>query len=278
MSPHIPRTPVIELKKLTKRYGVGDAAQNALDEVNLRIDKGEFVAIMGPSGCGKTTLLNVIGLLDHADDGDYLLEETNVSQLSGRHQAKIRSQQIGVVFQNFNLINRMSVLENVALPLTYLGMPRTKRLERASEVLKTFHLQEREYYMPWQLSGGQMQRVAIARALVNKPSIILADEPTGNLDSRSSHVIMEELSLLHRMGNTIIMVTHNPNLTSYATRVINMLDGRVASDVKIAVQMDDVDTAISIPLNSRNHHVVTASKEPTKNTRKKRRKKQEPAS
>ena len=122
MSPHIPRTPVIELKKLTKRYGVGDAAQNALDEVNLRIDKGEFVAIMGPSGCGKTTLLNVIGLLDHADDGDYLLEETNVSQLSGRHQAKIRSQQIGVVFQNFNLINRMSVLENVALPLTYLGM------------------------------------------------------------------------------------------------------------------------------------------------------------
>ncbi len=278
MSPHIPRTPVIELKKLTKRYGVGDAAQNALDEVNLRIDKGEFVAIMGPSGCGKTTLLNVIGLLDHADDGDYLLEETNVSQLSGRHQAKIRSQQIGVVFQNFNLINRMSVLENVALPLTYLGMPRTKRLERASEVLKTFHLQEREYYMPWQLSGGQMQRVAIARALVNKPSIILADEPTGNLDSRSSHVIMEELSLLHRMGNTIIMVTHNPNLTSYATRVINMLDGRVASDVKIAVQMDDVDTAISIPLNRRNHHVVTASKEPTKNTRKKRRKKQEPAS
>ena len=257
MSPTKKRTPVIELRRLTKRYGIGDAAQNALDEVNLRIDKGEFVAIMGPSGCGKTTLLNVIGLLDHADDGEYFLEEVEVNSLSGRQQAKIRSQQIGVVFQNFNLINRLTVLENVALPLTYLGMSRTKRLESASEVLKTFHLQEREYYMPWQLSGGQMQRVAIARALVNKPSIILADEPTGNLDSRSSHVIMEELSLLHRMGNTIIMVTHNPNLTSYATRVINMLDGRVASDVKIAVQMDDIDTAIPIPLNRRTNKVPT---------------------
>lgn len=245
------RTPVIELRTLTKRYGFGDAAQYALDKVNLRIDKGEFVAIMGPSGCGKTTLLNVIGLLDHADEGEYLLEQADVNHLSGRQQAKIRSAQIGVVFQNFNLINRLSVLENVALPLTYRGMSRTKRLERASEVLKTFHLQEREYYMPWQLSGGQMQRVAIARALVNKPSIILADEPTGNLDSRSSHVIMEELSELHKMGNTIIMVTHNPNLTSYATRVINMLDGHVASDVKITVQMDDIDTAVPIALRRR---------------------------
>lgn len=245
------RIPVIELRKLTKRYGFGDAAQHALDEVNLRIDKGEFVAIMGPSGCGKTTLLNVIGLLDHADEGEYFLEQTDVNHLSGRQQAKIRSAQIGVVFQNFNLINRLTVLENVALPLTYRGMSRTKRLERASEVLKTFHLQEREYYMPWQLSGGQMQRVAIARALVNKPSIILADEPTGNLDSRSSHVIMEELSELHKMGNTIIMVTHNPNLTSYATRVINMLDGHVASDIKITVQMDDIDTAVPIALRRR---------------------------
>jgi putative ABC transport system ATP-binding protein len=250
MSPQ-KRTPVIQLQKLTKRYGYGDAVQHALDTVNLRIDKGEFVAIMGPSGCGKTTLLNVIGLLDHADEGEYLLDGAPVEHLSGRQKANIRSRQIGVIFQNFNLINRMSVLENVALPLTYLGVARTKRLERASEVLKTFHLGEREYYMPWQLSGGQMQRVAIARALVNKPSIILADEPTGNLDSRSSHVIMEELSELHKQGNTIIMVTHNPNLTSYATRVINMLDGRVASDVKIAVQMDDIDTAVSIPLNRR---------------------------
>lgn len=225
-------TPVIELKSLTKRYGLGDAAHNALDEVTLKIAKGEFIAIMGPSGCGKTTLLNVIGLLDRADDGDYFLDGKSVESLSGKQHARIRSQQIGIVFQSFNLINRLSVLENVALPLTYKGVHRTKRLTRASEILKTFHLQEREYYMPWQLSGGQMQRVAIARALVNEPSIILADEPTGNLDSRSSHVIMEELSDLHKKGNTIIMVTHNPNLTSYASRVITMLDGKIASDTK----------------------------------------------
>lgn len=242
-------TPVIHLQKLTKQYGRGDAAHNALDEVTLKIEKGEFIAIMGPSGCGKTTLLNIIGLLDRADDGDYLLDGKSVEKLSSKQHAKVRSNQIGIVFQSFNLINRLTVLENVALPLTYKGLPRTKRLERASEILKTFHLQEREYYMPWQLSGGQMQRVAIARALVNKPSIILADEPTGNLDSRSSHVIMEELSELHKKGNTIIMVTHNPNLTSYASRVINMLDGKIASDTKIRVDTKDADTAVKIPLN-----------------------------
>ncbi len=242
-------TPVIQLTKLTKRYGFGDAAHHALDEVNLKIEKGEFIAIMGPSGCGKTTLLNVIGLLDRADDGDYQLDGKSVERLSHKQHAKIRSNQIGIVFQSFNLINRLTVLENVALPLTYKGMRRTKRLERASEVLKTFHLSEREYYMPWQLSGGQMQRVAIARALVNEPSIILADEPTGNLDSRSSHVIMEELAELHKKGNTIIMVTHNPTLTSYASRVINMLDGKIASDTKIKVDTRDADRAIKIPLN-----------------------------
>jgi putative ABC transport system ATP-binding protein len=241
-------TPVIELTSLTKRYGLGDAAHNALDEVSLKIDKGEFIAIMGPSGCGKTTLLNVIGLLDRADDGDYYLDGKSVESLSGKQHARIRSQQIGIVFQSFNLINRLTVLENVALPLTYKGVRRTKRLLRASEILKTFHLQEREYYMPWQLSGGQMQRVAIARALVNEPSIILADEPTGNLDSRSSHVIMEELSELHKKGNTIIMVTHNPNLTSYASRVINMLDGKIASDTKIKVQAE-ANKLVKIPLN-----------------------------
>lgn len=242
-------TSVIELKKLTKRYGIGDAATNALDEVNLKIDNGEFIAIMGPSGCGKTTLLNVIGLLDRPDDGDYILDGKSVERLSRSQHARIRSNQIGIVFQSFNLINRLTVLENVALPLTYKGVRRTKRLERASEILKTFHLQEREYYMPWQLSGGQMQRVAIARALVNEPSIILADEPTGNLDSRSSHVIMEELAELHKKGNTIIMVTHNPNLTSYASRVINMLDGKIASDTKIKVSSSSDSGAVKIPLN-----------------------------
>jgi len=245
-------TPVIQLKGLTKRYGIGDTARDVLDSVNLKIEKGEFIAVMGPSGCGKTTLLNIIGLLDRPDSGDYYLNGTASARLSGSQRARARATQIGIVFQSFNLINRLTVLENVALPLTYQGISRVKRLERASEILKTFHLQEREYYMPWQLSGGQMQRVAIARALVSKPSIILADEPTGNLDSRSSHVIMEELAQLHKQGNTIIMVTHNPNLTSYASRVINMLDGKIASDTKINVASNaENDSPVKISLNAR---------------------------
>lgn len=221
---------MIELRGLTKTYGFGDASRTALDGINLSVKSGEFVAIMGPSGCGKTTLLNILGLLDRPDDGEYLLDGKPTNKLSNGRLAKIRARQIGTVFQSFNLINRLNVIENVALPLTYSGMRHTKRLVEASTILKRFHLQEREYYMPWQLSGGQMQRVAIARALVNKPSLILADEPTGNLDSRSSHVIMQELSDLHQRGNTIIMVTHNPNLTTYASRVIKMIDGRVESD------------------------------------------------
>ncbi len=224
--------PVIVLKDLVKSYGIGDAEHTVLDGVNLKIEQGEFIAIMGPSGCGKTTLLNILGLLDHADDGDYLLDDRPVDTLSSGRRARIRSEQIGFVFQSFNLIARLNVIDNVALPLTYKGVSKTKRLLEASKMLSTFHLSEREYYMPWQLSGGQSQRVAIARALVNDPSIILADEPTGNLDSRSSHVIMEELSDIHQRGNTIIMVTHNPNLTSYASRVITMLDGKIATDTK----------------------------------------------
>ena len=224
--------PVIQLRGLTKKYGLGDAEHNALDAVDLTIEKGEFITIMGPSGCGKTTLLNILGLLDRADDGEYLLDGVSVESLSNTRHARVRSQQIGIVFQSFNLINRLNVIENVALPLTYKGIRRTKRLMMASEILKNFHLSEREYYMPWQLSGGQMQRVAIARALVNNPSIILADEPTGNLDSKSSHIVMEELSDIHKRGNTIVMVTHNPNLTTYASRVIHMLDGKIASDTK----------------------------------------------
>ncbi len=224
--------PVIELLNLKKRFGVGDAEHFAIDGIDLTIDKGEFIAIMGPSGCGKTTLLNILGLLDRSTDGEYNLDGREVASLGARRQARIRSQQIGFVFQSFNLVSRLNVIENVALPLTYKGITRTKRLQMASDMLRNFHLSEREYYMPYQLSGGQTQRVAIARALVNDPSIILADEPTGNLDSRSSHVIMEELSDLHKRGNTIIMVTHNPRLTSYASRVITMLDCKIDSDTK----------------------------------------------
>jgi len=225
--------PAIALKSLTKRYGIGDVEHTVIDSIDLVIEKGEFIAIMGPSGCGKTTLLNILGLLDRADDGEYLLDGTSVDTLSSAKRAHIRSDQVGFVFQNFNLVPRLNVIDNVALPLTYKGMRRTKRLKLASKMLATFHLSEREYYMPWQLSGGQTQRVAIARALVNTPSIVLADEPTGNLDSRSSHVIMEELADLHAQGNTIIMVTHNPDLTSYASRVIRMLDGRIDSDTHL---------------------------------------------
>ncbi len=243
--------PVITLRGLTKTYGFNDAARTALDSIDLDIDKGEFVAIMGPSGCGKTTLLNILGLLDRADGGEYLLDGAPIDKLSNARHAQIRAKQIGTIFQSFNLINSLTVIDNVALPLTYSGMRRTKRLNAASEILKTFHLQEREYYMPWQLSGGQMQRVAIARALVSKPSLILADEPTGNLDSRSSHVIMQELSDLHQRGNTIIMVTHNPNLTTYASRVIHMIDGTIESDTKTIKPKKDKLNTKKIPLSAR---------------------------
>ncbi len=245
------KIPVIELRALKKRFGIGDAEHFALDGIDLTVEKGEFIAIMGPSGCGKTSLLNVIALLDRATDGDYLLDGVSVENLSSTKHSHIRAGQIGFVFQNFNLIDRMNVIENVALPLTYSGVHQTKRLKKASEILKTFHLQEREYYMPWQLSGGQTQRVAIARALVNDPSIILADEPTGNLDSRASHIIMEELSDIHKRGNTIIMVTHNPDLTTYASRVIHMLDGKIASDTKdVAVPPSRTAPAVKRSLGS----------------------------
>ena len=234
--------PVIVLKDLKKRFGIGDAEHYAIDGINLTIRKGEFIAIMGPSGCGKTTLLNILGLLDSKIEGEYELEERSVASLSARRQARIRSQQIGFIFQSFNLVTRLNVIDNVALPLVYKGTTQLNRLKQASAILHNFHLGEREYYMPYQLSGGQMQRVAIARALVNDPSIILADEPTGNLDSHSSHIIMEELSDLHKRGNTIIMVTHNPRLTTYASRVITMLDGQIDTDTGAPTRLEDLNT------------------------------------
>jgi len=239
--------PVIVLKDLRKRFGIGDAEHYAINGIDLTIQKGEFIAIMGPSGCGKTTLLNILGLLDSKIEGEYNLEDRAVSSLSVRRQARIRSQQIGFIFQSFNLVTRLNVIENVALPLVYKGTTQLNRLKQASAILHQFHLGEREYYMPYQLSGGQMQRVAIARALVNKPSIILADEPTGNLDSHSSHIIMEELSDLHKQGNTIIMVTHNPRLTTYASRVITMLDGQIATDTGEQKEEEQIET--KRPLN-----------------------------
>ena len=225
--------PVITLRAAKKIFGYGDTATTAIDEIDLIIKHGEFVAIMGPSGCGKTTLLNVLGLLDHTTSGEYLLNGRNVAKLRATRKAKIRNQEIGFVFQSFNLIPKLTVLDNVALPLTYSKGLNFRHQQKASKLLKNFDLQNREYYMPYQLSGGQTQRVAIARALVNNPSIILADEPTGNLDSKNSEIIMDELTKIHQAGNTILMVTHNPDLLSYASRVIHMKDGQIARDIEL---------------------------------------------
>lgn len=250
--------PVIQLERLTKLFGHGDATTVALDNLDLTIDKGEFVAIMGPSGCGKTTLLNLLGLLDSPTHGEYLLEGKPAEDLSERQRAKVRRNQIGFIFQSFNLLNRMNIIENVTLPLTYKGMRRVKRLTKASELLKTFGLQEREYYMPNQMSGGQLQRVAIARALVNNPSIILADEPTGNLDTKSSEIIMKELGEIHQQGNTIIMVTHNPDLTVWADRIIHMVDGRIDKDSKYPTVVEDENA--KRPLNRYSQSTVRTTK------------------
>lgn len=226
---------VIDLQEVSKIYGFGNATTVALDEVSLTIDKGEFVAIMGPSGSGKSSLLNVIGLLDRPTHGTYHLSGRLVSRLRPNRLARARRDHIGFIFQSFNLLPRLTALENVALPLAYKGTSLTKRLKAASAALDRVGLQDREYFYPKALSGGQAQRVAIARALVNNPSLIIADEPTGNLDSHSSRVVMELLAELHATGSTILMVTHNPELTRYATRVLYMVDGSIVHDEETAL-------------------------------------------
>ena len=227
--------PIIEIHDLSKLYGFGEATTLALDEVNLSVDSGEFIAIMGPSGCGKSTLMHIIGMLDRPTHGDYLLHNRHVARLSPNQAAKIRRDTIGFIFQSQNLVSRMTVLENVALPLVYKGMSLTKRLEKASRILERVGMQSREYFLPAHLSGGQIQCAAIARALVNDPQLIIADEPTGNLDSAGSRLVMELLNEVHRMGNTVIFVTHNPELTRYANRVVYMRDGEIIADEKTAI-------------------------------------------
>ena len=222
--------PLIQLEAVSKLYGFGDATTIALDEVSISIDKGEFVAVMGPSGCGKSTLLNIMGLLDRPTNGIYKLQNRVVERLSQARSAKLRRDTIGFIFQSYNMLPKQTVLDNVALPLIYKGVGVTKRLKLASAMLERVGMQNREYFYPTQLSGGQIQCAAIARALVNEPSIIIADEPTGNLDSGGSRLVMELLSEIHMMGNTIIFVTHNPELTRYATRVVYMRDGRIIQD------------------------------------------------
>lgn len=238
---------VITLSNLTKAFGFGDATTVALDDITLEVAEGEFVAIMGPSGSGKSTLLNIIGLLDVPTHGGYQLKNRNVSRMGNFRRSRMRRDHIGYVFQAFNLLPKLTALENVALPLTYKGTRYVKRLNKASDMLDTVGLQSKEYYYPHQLSGGQLQKVAIARALINEPAIIIADEPTGNLDSVSSQHIMELLKEIHKKGSTIIMVTHNPELTAHATRLIYLKDGKIMHDQKLApgeiINLSNVEAA-----------------------------------
>lgn len=241
---------LIELHDINRVFGIGEAESYALQNFYLQVKPGEFIMIMGPSGCGKTTLLNILGFLDHPTSGQYFLNQTPTSHFSSRRLAKLRSQKIGIIFQEYNLIPTLTVLENVALPLIYAGVNHTKAIIKASETLKNFDLQTKEYYYPYQLSGGQKQRVAIARALVANPEIILADEPTGSLDTKSSEAVMQELHRVHQAGNTIIMVTHNPALTKYATRVLHMIDGSIDRDFKFVAD-HNLPERIDIHFNSK---------------------------
>ena len=224
--------PILSVKELKKTYIMGSTKVHALQSVTLDIFDNEYVALMGPSGSGKSTLMNLLGCLDTPTSGQYFLNGTDVSTMTDAELAEVRNKEIGFVFQTFNLLPRLSALENVALPMVYGGVSRTARLDRAREVLTSVGLGDRVDHKPNELSGGQRQRVAIARALVNSPSIILADEPTGNLDSKTSVEIMDIFDELHRRGNTIILVTHEPDIAEYAHRVVRLRDGLVESDVK----------------------------------------------
>jgi putative ABC transport system ATP-binding protein len=221
---------LIHLDGVTKVFLTDEVETHALSGIHLEIRNGEYVSIVGPSGCGKTTLLSILGLLDTPSEGKYILNTKEVSDLSFSERARIRNQEIGFIFQAFNLIGDLTVYENVELPLTYRGMPAKERKERVQEALERVGMSHRMKHYPSQLSGGQQQRVAVARAVVGKPSILLADEPTGNLDSRNSESVMELLEELHKEGATICMVTHDPRFARYAGRSIHLFDGRVVEE------------------------------------------------
>ncbi len=227
---------VINLQNITKNYVLGKVIIPALRGVSFSVQKNEFVALMGASGSGKSTLMNIIGLLDTASDGTYLLNGRNVSRLTDNERARLRNKEIGFVFQTFHLMPRMTALENVALPLIYGGWDRRRRLQKAREMLERVGLGDRMHHKPNELSGGQKQRVAIARALVNDPFIILADEPTGNLDSQTSYEIMAVLDDIHRSGNTILLVTHEEDISRFAHRIIKLRDGKLFDDQHIVAR------------------------------------------
>ncbi len=222
--------PLIEIRSIKRYYQMGSETVKALDSVDLQIFKNEYVAIMGQSGSGKTTMMNILGCLDTPTSGDYILNNVNVSSLNDNRLAEIRNKEIGFVFQTFNLLPRLSSLENVMLPLVYAGISKSERKEKAELVMESVGLKDRMHHKPNELSGGQRQRVAVARALVNNPSIILADEPTGNLDSKVSIEIMGLFEKIHQLGNTVILVTHEEDIARYAHRIIKLKDGKVESD------------------------------------------------
>jgi putative ABC transport system ATP-binding protein len=229
---------LIQLSNIVKSYRNGDQELNVLKGIDLTVYEGEFVAIMGPSGSGKSTLMNIIGLLDRPTSGDYSLNGTQVEELKEKQLAKVRNQEIGFVFQQFFLLSKLSALQNVELPLVYAGVNSSKRRQLAKQFLEKVELSERMKHLPSELSGGQKQRVAIARALVNNPSIILADEPTGALDTKTSDQIMQLLTELNREGKTIVMVTHEPEIADFATRKIVIRDGEITRDTTESVRID----------------------------------------
>lgn len=222
---------MLKTKNLQKVFRTDEVETWALNDVNIEIKKGEFVAIMGPSGCGKSTLLNILGLLDNPTSGKYYLNGTEVSKFTESQRTNIRKGVIGFVFQSFNLIDELNVYENIELPLLYMGVPASERRKKVEEAMKRMDIMHRSKHFPQQLSGGQQQRVAIARAVVAGPSLILADEPTGNLDSKNGKEVMSLLSELHKEGTTIVMVTHSKHDANYADRVINLFDGEVVSEI-----------------------------------------------
>ena len=230
---NVPREVMIRTTELWKTYVMGEEEIHALRGVSFEIERGEYVAIIGPSGSGKSTLMNMIGCLDTPTQGEYWLNGKLVSQMDDDELAWIRNKEIGFVFQTFNLLPRATALHNVELPLIYNGTPSGERIEKAKKALEAVELGSRMSHRPNELSGGQRQRVAIARALVNNPSIILADEPTGNLDSKTSQEIMQLLDQLHQRGNTIILVTHEPDIAAHAHRVLTILDGQISKDERI---------------------------------------------
>ncbi len=221
---------LLELKNIGKKYKIGTEVINALLTIDLKIEKGEYVALMGPSGSGKSTLMNIIGCLDTPSQGEYFLNGKEVSKMSENELAEIRNKEIGFIFQTFNLVPRSNALDNVALPLVYAGIKKDERIKRATKTLSDVGLGDRITHKPNELSGGQRQRVAVARALVNNPSIILADEPTGNLDSKTSEEIMILFKEIHNAGNTIIVVTHEEEIAQHAFRIVRIKDGRIESD------------------------------------------------